>query len=39
MWIDIYRDTAERELEITDEELEEVGFDGIKQDIVSLDRS
>ena len=37
MWIDIYRDTAERELEITDEELEEVGFDGIKQNIVSVD--
>lgn len=37
MWIDIYRDTAERELGITDEELEEVGFDNIKQNIVSVD--
>ena len=37
MWIDIYRDTAEGELGITDEEVEKVGFDGVKQNIVSID--
>lgn len=37
MWIDMYRDTAEKEMGITDEEVEEVGFDNIKSDIVSVD--
>lgn len=37
MWIDMYRDTAEKELEITDEEVEEVGFDYTKDNVVSVD--